>query len=564
MSRWEFRHFFSALGFDENPFAHTNADEEDRLSTYFIAPPYFPSVFGDPAHSKSFVVFAPRGGGKSAQRRMMEDRCNAENVLAITYDRFDFSGAKRPSDVSLYHHLERIIRFSLVGLLVTLHADPSPREHLSKHDRQVLVKLAGEYLKGINRADLKKATDSLKSLKDKVKDFWNEWLPVMGPGLEAALQKLLRVDVERLGEFQEAESVEGSYRKYQLELIVDLAQKLGFKAIYVLIDRVDESELTGNDAIASFKLVESMLRDLELLELRGVGFKFFLWDQLEPEYLKIARTDRVMQETLHWDDDMLRAMWKKRLQAYSGGRISGLGEISDFDGSYPLDDLVLIFASHSPRDMIRIGWHIISEQQEMDLRSGRIRSEAVYRGIEKFCSVRAKEIVTARTLNQLRKFQQVDFTIPYLASVVFRERTNSTRSRIHNWRREGIIVDLDERVDNPNPDQDRPVKLFAISDIRVAKVMNSSTAVPDFLRLKYKQCPACGAIVLRDWGEPDSLSRCHLCQYDVISEERDSWATWRRRELAVQTRRRRREETLDWQQLSFENLQAEGQEGSGE
>lgn len=35
------------LGFSVDPFAKTNADEEEKLSEYFIKPPFFNAVYGD-------------------------------------------------------------------------------------------------------------------------------------------------------------------------------------------------------------------------------------------------------------------------------------------------------------------------------------------------------------------------------------------------------------------------------------------------------------------------------------------------------------------------------------
>lgn len=55
------------LGFAEDPFASTNAADEPRLASYFVPPPYFHTVQGDPRNPKSHVVLAPRGGGKTAQ-----------------------------------------------------------------------------------------------------------------------------------------------------------------------------------------------------------------------------------------------------------------------------------------------------------------------------------------------------------------------------------------------------------------------------------------------------------------------------------------------------------------
>jgi hypothetical protein len=69
----------------------TNAAEEPRLSDYFVEPPYFVSVMGDPSRPQSHVVLAPRGGGKTAQRRMIEDASQSQAILCVTYDTFDLA-----------------------------------------------------------------------------------------------------------------------------------------------------------------------------------------------------------------------------------------------------------------------------------------------------------------------------------------------------------------------------------------------------------------------------------------------------------------------------------------
>lgn len=57
------------LGFTNDPFAKVNADEEERLEEYFIEPPFFKAVQGIPHDPKSYIVFGPRGGGKTALKR---------------------------------------------------------------------------------------------------------------------------------------------------------------------------------------------------------------------------------------------------------------------------------------------------------------------------------------------------------------------------------------------------------------------------------------------------------------------------------------------------------------
>src|ERR1700694_4529365 len=109
------REFLMRLGFEANPFQFTNADEEAKLNEYFVAPPYFASVYGDPAEPTSCMVFAPRGSGKSAQRRMVAMTAPSEQVLCVTYDSFRHPRELSLLQMTLADHLINIARVTAVG-----------------------------------------------------------------------------------------------------------------------------------------------------------------------------------------------------------------------------------------------------------------------------------------------------------------------------------------------------------------------------------------------------------------------------------------------------------------
>jgi hypothetical protein len=71
------------LGFERDPFATTNADEEELLQDYFIEPPFFKAVYGDINRPKSTIVFAPRGGGKTALKRRIEISSGTDAFLCV-------------------------------------------------------------------------------------------------------------------------------------------------------------------------------------------------------------------------------------------------------------------------------------------------------------------------------------------------------------------------------------------------------------------------------------------------------------------------------------------------
>lgn len=550
------RGFANSLGFDSNPFEYTNADQEERLPDYFIPPPYFASVFGDPEHPTSFIVYAPRGGGKSAQRRMLENQCVENDVLAITYDQFEFPEVSNSKDIKIHHHLRNIIRFTLLALLIDIDQNPELKKDLSKEDRRLFLALAAEYFSEINETELDQALQSLKGLKEKFKDFWNEWLPTIRPGAKM-VSSLLKTgldfgDFDKLSEFKNAEFSVTQSLKYQLKLVVILARKLHWTSIYYLIDRVDESSLTGNNVADSFNLLKPLLRDLELLEFEGIGFKFFLWDLLQPLCDGVVRTDRIPQETLNWDWSLLHQLWNRRLLAYSSEEIRHLADISEEVKPYDVDELAFIFANHSPRDLIRIGYKMLAEQIEIDPSSQELQAPAIFTAISKFCTQRANELFAKpRILRELRKVRQIDFTIPHLANDVFKEKQPSTRNRMMIWREQAAIIDI-ERIELSDTENVRNVKLFAINDIRVAREILPEMDIPTFLTKKYKKCPNCDATLLRDWGDIDSSGTCHDCQYDLLAEQEDDLEKWRRKEFAAQSRRKYQSVTLAPQEIQLD------------
>ena len=252
----------------------------------------------------------------------------------------------------------------------------------------------------------------------------------------------------------------------------------------------------------------------------------------------------------------MNEMWMRRLRTFSHRRLSSLAQVSE-EFTPSIDELILTFANHSPRDAIRIGAQILAEQQEIDSTSDRnshstkLSRNATLRGIEKFCSTRSSELVDENTLRELRKIRKVDFTIPYLSNAVFREKQTNTRNRIIKWLKGAAVVQVNH-IDDPHSKQDSKTTLFAIEDPRIAKLICSDLNVFEFLEQKYRSCPICKTFVLRDWDEPDSVSICHNCQFDWAINLQDEYEIWLYSKRAAERKAIRREERV--QQLSFADL----------
>lgn len=499
--------FFNNLGFDSNPFQFTNADDEDRLEKYFIPPPYFDSIWGNPEKPKSVVVFAPRGGGKTSQRKMIEFESQKNgNVLCVNYSRFELT--KRVQDITLSDHLQKIIQIIVVGVLTRLNEDPKIIEYLDKNDKKYLNALVDIHLGKISEQDFKVAIDSLSNFSEKAIKFWNEHLGAINFGINLILSKLNLgvVDAKKIDDIYK---LDDSF-KFQLEKIQKIIFKMKFTAIYILIDKVDEADITGNDASLSSKLIEPLLKDLDLLELPGYGFKFFLWEKLEKYFDEYGRKDRINYYPLVWKNSELKKMLSKRLEAYSNNKINYFSKIVDDDYRImDINEIIILFAQKSPRDAIRVIQNIISEQREINPYAKKISYQAIMKGLDVFSLNKAGEILDTNGIRELRKIGQIEFTISFLAGKIFKSRKNTIRSKIKKWSDLGII----EKIGTVKGKK-RKVNKYCISDIRIAKSILSEMPIEKFLDSKHKECPKCFTDLLRDWDKDDN-SICHNCSYEI-------------------------------------------------
>jgi hypothetical protein len=509
------KEFLAKLGFTEHPFQFTNADEEEHLQSYFVPPPYFISVWGDPDSPKSQVIFAPRGGGKTAQRRMIEFQSEGADVFVITYDRFERLNEVEIESLSVDYHLRNIIEKGLLGFLLEFHERGMQAPSFSAAEREQIDRLCDHYLSRITRLEALEALNSLKTLSAKAKQFLRAWSGPLNSLFSAALaaKGVPHPKISFAQPPAHHDSLEGPLKAH-FELVRDLLLSVGFKSIYVLIDKVDETAETGNNAEASFNLVKPLLRDLELLQMRRVAFKFFLWDMLLARYQKYARPDRLEQFELSWSEADLNKMLSRRLGAFSNERVLDLSQLTNAELAKPLHFLVVLFAAGSPRDMIRICQEILAEQLQINPDSTNIELDAIVQGISKFCTRRASEVLSTQIYKDLVKVGRLDFTATYVANEVFKFELNSARNKIRQWVEAGAVEKVGE-LDSGG----HPIYHYAVRDIRVAKAIVSQLHLWDFQRNKLRSCNRCKAVMIRDWDILLAPSQtCHNCGMEWSTE----------------------------------------------
>lgn len=484
--------FLARYGFTADPFELTNSDSEPLLANYFVPPPFFSSVLGDPNNPRPVAVFAPRGTGKTAQRLSVENE-SRENLdfLCITYDQFGISSKAQLEIIDLaYHQTQLIIRMTL-AILAHLESRDKSIDVLSKHQRQVVLHCSRTYLGNLSQQEYGQALSSVKTLGDKGSEKWQKYGGVVATILTGLLKKVGIDDLAIPSELQKSFEREDSLQ-YLFGQLLGVAASLGYKSTYILIDKVDELNQTSQDSAASWRLVRDMLVDLPFLETPGVGFKFFLWDTIRPLFLEQGgRPDRVLTHELRWTADDLRLILRRRLEAYSGGQVREISSLltADVAAEINFETLVVYLAAGSPRDMIRLCKAVVDEATRTDDNGLGITRPQLFAGIRRFSKEYA-ELICAGRLPELRKIGDVTFTINQLASEVFNVSENAARSRVQKWQDSGLVKKVDERPNRIN----RPLHVYSLADPRVAiacsETLELDLVLDNFLVL----CGACGAL----------------------------------------------------------------------
>ena len=288
--------------------------------------------------------------------------------------------------------------------------------------------------------------------------------------------------------------------------LIALLIKAGYHSIYILVDKVDEQNLTGNNPSASFTLISDLIKDLELLETPNLSFKFFLWDALKPYTVEAARPDRVFSYDLRWTWSQIVEMLSKRAEAYSKGKIQDFVKL--FDNRKSLGRIIL-FSELSPRDCVRICNRILSEQFKADPSAMSFSEAVVDRSIEQFCREKAQElIVNSTNLKYLTKTDRVSFTIEELVTGKVAADSPAIRNIINPWTTAGFLKKIG-LVERKNA---KSVNEYAFQDIRLSFIATPTLSLDEFIALKVRRCKmqTCKTFYYRDFDKkPYKCPECN-------------------------------------------------------
>lgn len=328
------------LGFSVgNPFASVEAEQErDLLPRFFVDVPEITDLEG----AKSIIIFAPRGGGKTALRIMLADKTAPRDVSKTI-----FSVEFTDFDNLLRHHQQGTLDSNVgVRALLEVGAETLLSFVLNKRYETIsdTAKIDLSQFLHMYAPHLLAPQALLKQLDQLSTDIslakmevpWQEFAGLVKDGaLSQLIQKASpEANVQLLADLNDfalGEMAVSPTPMRQMEAFYTLCQDLGFTAVFFLIDRVDELPDTADNPEIQADLLAPFLGHLPLLEMKGVALKFFLPDMVRPEleskgWLRLDRV-RIKAARLGWNRNRLLQLLNQRIGVFSQQQITDLAQI---------------------------------------------------------------------------------------------------------------------------------------------------------------------------------------------------------------------------------------------
>ncbi|MEK6750644.1 MAG: hypothetical protein AABZ00_00150 [Chloroflexota bacterium] len=357
--------WLNSVGLKINPFATLDASEDPFIPFYLVDHDQYKSISGD----VTSFVFAPPGSGKSAFRVRLARDCrvgkNGRKIFPIIYNLPNPESVKN-SNLGLNLHYKRLAKSADRELLLYLvyHATSIIK------DKNLLMEICQIF-------DFNSPVDYLQQMVDKgsVKPLLDSFDKTAGLLPNPPSKKDIILLVEQLNKFRNPAVAKLEPRQRFEKIVGLILEKLGYEAIYILIDGVDGYVETGEDAKKGVEAISWLLEKNNEWRENKIFTKYFLPIEMQDE-LQFLLTSKSEVTTITWDADALGEVVQQRLQEASGGKYSSLRAISSLPlrGAKQSPEEVLAqeivkLGNPNPRDLIKtvdrlFVYHVQNEVQE--------------------------------------------------------------------------------------------------------------------------------------------------------------------------------------------------------
>ncbi len=488
----------AGLGIDSNPFEHYVAETEPNIAEYAVKPPYFEAIDARAKNTSSYILFGDRGAGKSATRltvfkELWAAKAKGQNVpLAVNF--VDFSVAvsgKRLSGASesvLVGEVAFVIIESLLLWLSSLEEDDRNvyQASMNTDESTLCYELLRDHY--ISRPAAKREKSSREAMelfnqafvaKSKlwVERRWGAITGIFAKTLDAFLAAKTGIkDVAKdVTELVKQDTNVSFDSVLLLRKLVELVQIFGFTGIVLLIDKVDETEATNNSADQTAALIHPLLAKVQLLEIAGFSWIFFLWSRIKGLFEASQypiRLDKIGHATVSWEDTFFIQMLNRRMEYYSGKKYDFPALFVPGTNMPKVYNELITVSMRSPRELVRLV-DVIIREHDIHNSSGEtvvlITSESMQAGLDKYVTDTITAVYGERLLAQIFRLNKTVFTNKDV-QLTFRVGAQSARTRIQSWENAGIIRFTGTRAAE-GALGGKPANEYTIADARIERVM---------------------------------------------------------------------------------------------
>lgn len=485
--------FYSHFGFISNPFENNTAEREPDISSYAVRPPYLDRVLKTSDKKGIFVLTGSRGSGKSATRltvsKLLWNSLPKRLVVPLIGHNIFRQYAKSGIPLEFFANQIAFLTIEqILGWLASMHesAVTDLLTNLSAEDKAFIRKMLGNfYLNRNENARKASAEECFKTLDMSLLDKGILWADKRWDQLASALttlasrlgEKYFEVDVgdpKSYAELLKRQQKEGFDDPiYVFSKIVELARIFGFSGVVVHIDKVDETDWTTNSVAAAASLIYPLLANIQIHEIDGLTWTFFLWDKLKDELTSASgrpvRWDKIPEGEISWNLAFLGQLIEKRISHFSKEKISSLWEICD-ESVGQQETLIRLthISENSPRNLVTLLDIIIAEHiQRNQNHYAKLNEASFHLGMDVYARKSLNSAGLTQMADQIAKIKSFEFATSDVASR-FGIGPQAARARIDQWQGAGLIEYSESRVGQGGG---RPVDYFAVTDPRLRRVI---------------------------------------------------------------------------------------------
>lgn len=357
---------------------------------------------------------------------------------------------------------------------------------LSTEDKNFVRKMLGNfYLNRSENARKASAEECFKALDLSLIDKGILWADKRWDQLTTALTNLasklgeryLEIDVgdpKAYAELLQRQRKDGfDDPVYVFSKVVEFARVFKFSGVTVHVDKVDETDWTTNSVDAAAGLVYPLLANIQLHEIDGLTWTFFLWDKLKDGLTEAAgrpvRWDKIPEGEIAWNLDYLGQLVEKRISHFSKEKLRALWDICD-DSVNPADTLPKLahISENSPRSLVTLLDIVVAEhiQGNQDPRM-KLTQASFELGMDVFAPKSLGNAGLTQVANQIAKVKSFEFATSDVAAR-FGIGPQAARARIESWQRTGLVEYSESRVGDGGG---RPVDYFSVTDPKLRRVI---------------------------------------------------------------------------------------------